>query len=381
MQVYDSKYWINEMRKSVVPKIRKSSPELRIADMFSGCGGLSLGALMACLKTERQLKIGLAADLWSDAIEVYKENFGSSLLHSEVVDLAKTVTYPGSLDLSEKGQQLCSKMGDVDVIMAGPPCQGHSDLNNSSRRDDPRNLLYTIPVAFALQSNAKILLVENVPTVVHSSDGVVNAALNALKARGFSVVEVYADAQNFGLPQTRKRHLIVASRVHTSNELDSLFATVEKRVQDIPLWPFINDLETEPEDGRLITRRSKISEDNKERIKYLFEESTHDLPDRLRPPCHRDKSHSYVSMYGRLHADRPAQTITSGFGSMGQGRFVHPTQPRLITAHEASRIQGFPDYFKFDAVKKVTALREMIGNAVPPAIAAVLLSLLIPGIG
>ena len=74
-------------------------------------------------------------------------------------------------------------------------------------------------------------------------------------------------------------------------------------------------------------------------------------------------------MYGRMYWDRLAQTITSGFGSMGQGRFVHPRRRRTITAHEAARLQGFPDFFDFTSVNKITALREMIGNAVPPMFA------------
>ena len=75
-------------------------------------------------------------------------------------------------------------------------------------------------------------------------------------------------------------------------------------------------------------------------------------------------------MYGRMHWDRPAQTLTSGFGSMGQGRYVHPTRPRLITPHEGARIQGFPDFFDFGGIESVTALREMIANAVPPQLSA-----------
>ena len=73
-------------------------------------------------------------------------------------------------------------------------------------------------------------------------------------------------------------------------------------------------------------------------------------------------------MYGRLRWDLPAQTITSGFGSIGQGRYMHPTQARALTPHEAARIQGFPDYFEFATVSKRADLATMIGNAVPPAL-------------
>ena len=71
-------------------------------------------------------------------------------------------------------------------------------------------------------------------------------------------------------------------------------------------------------------------------------------------------------MYGRLRWDRPAQTVTSGFGSMGQGRYVHPLRPRTLTPHEAARLQFLPDYVDFSRVAKRTALATMIGNVAPP---------------
>jgi DNA (cytosine-5)-methyltransferase 1 len=372
-KVFDSKYWSKEVKRKKMPKFSSDGEDLRIADFFSGCGGLTLGALIACSEIGRKLKIAAAVDIWQEASVVYEKNFGKFIEDASVCDLSTMVTQPGSIELTGIGEKFAKQIGGLDVIVAGPPCQGHSDLNNSSRRDDPRNLLYTIPVAFALRLQAKILILENVPTVVHSSDGVVNSAFKALENDGYAVGEFYADAQDFGLPQTRRRHLLVASRIHDLEHLKRIFDSVKKRSTNVELWPFIKDLETESETSSLMTKRSKIMSDNIARIEYLFRTNSFDLPDEFRPPCHRDKVHSYMSMYGRLHADRPAQTITSGFGSMGQGRFVHPTQPRMITAHEAARIQGFPDYFKFDVVTKITALREMIGNAVPPAISAVLL--------
>jgi DNA (cytosine-5)-methyltransferase 1 len=70
-------------------------------------------------------------------------------------------------------------------------------------------------------------------------------------------------------------------------------------------------------------------------------------------------------MYGRLRPELPANTITTGFGSPGQGRYIHPTQPRTLTAHEAARLQMFPDFFDFSAARSYKTLAKMIGNAVP----------------
>lgn len=102
-------------------------------------------------------------------------------------------------------------------------------------------------------------------------------------------------------------------------------------------------------------------------MEWLFDKDEYDLPNDLRPPCHRDNpDHTYYSVYGRLHWDQPAPTITTGFNSMGQGRYVHPSKRRVITPHEAARVQTFPDFFDFGATNKRTAWARLIGNAVPP---------------
>jgi len=111
-------------------------------------------------------------------------------------------------------------------------------------------------------------------------------------------------------------------------------------------------------------------------MRWLLDNNAFDLPNRLRPPCHQG-DHSYVSMYGRLKWDEPAQTITSGYGSLGQGRFMHPTLPRTLTPHEAARLQGFPDYFTFGSALTRTEAAVIIGNAVPPALASIVVSRLI----
>ena len=115
-------------------------------------------------------------------------------------------------------------------------------------------------------------------------------------------------------------------------------------------------------------------------MRYLLRTGKTDLPNDRRPPCHQDDGHSYVSMYGRLSWGLPAQTITSGFGSIGQGRYMHPDLPRALTAHEAARLQGFPDYFRFGKATLRGDLATIIGNAVPPNLAREVAAALLPHI-
>jgi DNA (cytosine-5)-methyltransferase 1 len=113
-----------------------------------------------------------------------------------------------------------------------------------------------------------------------------------------------------------------------------------------------------------------LSDENQKRIDYLFKYDKHDLPSKLRPRCHKG-DHGYKSMYGRLWADRPAQTITTGFRSPGQGRYVHYSRKRTLTPHEAARLQCFPDFFDFSSATTKSSLSTMIGNAVPMPLAYV----------
>ncbi len=126
----------------------------------------------------------------------------------------------------------------------------------------------------------------------------------------------------------------------------------------------------------LFDTASVPSQENEKRINWLFEHDEVNLPNDLRPVCHRTE-HSYLSMYGRLSWEEPAQTITSGFGSMGQGRFVHPRSARTLTPHEAARLQFLPDFVDFSLVEQRTQLAAMIGNAAPPILTMVLIEALV----
>ena len=117
--------------------------------------------------------------------------------------------------------------------------------------------------------------------------------------------------------------------------------------------------------GAAFDTPNQRSEENRKRMAYLFDHGLYDLPNTQRPECHRDREHRYTSVYGRLRWDRPAQTITTGFRAMGQGRYVHPQRRRTITPHEAARLQTLPDWLDVGEADR-GVLAKAIGNAVPP---------------
>src|SRR5262249_25678290 len=122
-------------------------------------------------------------------------------------DAACWSTWPTLID-----PHLSSFLADLDVLVAGPPCQGHSNLNNRTRRSDSRNLLYLTTIAFAVATGAKLCIVENVPDVLNDSQDVVRSARALLVKSGYKIDDTVLSADDFGVPQRRRRHFLVGVR-------------------------------------------------------------------------------------------------------------------------------------------------------------------------
>jgi DNA (cytosine-5)-methyltransferase 1 len=212
------------------------------------------------------------------------------------------------------------------------------------------------------------VIIENVPTAIHGREGAVRRTIRALRLLGYNVDSGVIGLSSLGIPQSRKRHVVIAS-LSKKISIARLLASYQTPGARNVRWAIGDLVNIRPKTH--FDTSSQRSPENIRRINYLFKHHRYDLPDSQRPKCHRSGHHSYKSMYGRLHWDQPAQTITSGFGSPGQGRFVHPSRRRTLTPHEAARLQFFPDSFRFPEGIKRTKLAEMIGNAVPMKLAYV----------
>lgn len=339
---------------------------IRGVDLFCGCGGLSLGTNQGCVALGLRFRSVLAIDKDPSSLEVYKRNFAPQRAYE--CDIRNIIDGSQGTLPTRSERELLSGLGRVDILLAGPPCQGNSDLNNHTRRNDWRNRLYERVGRFAEIARPEHILIENVPTIIHGRDRALDETSNLLLKLGYEVDAGVVDLSELGVPQTRRRHVVIASLTKAVSVMDVVAKHRVPQIRDVQ-WA-IRDLEQE-EGSTAFTKPFQHTKDNLKRINYLFRHGLYDLPDKLRPHCHRNGHHSYKSMYGRLRYDEPAQTITSGFGSPGQGRFIHPSQPRTLTPHEAARLQFFPDSFGFSSVRTRTALANMIGNAVPPKLSYV----------
>lgn len=354
------------------PKVEFDSRFVTFIDLFSSVGGLSLGFQEACKAAGIQSIPLLAVDVDELALRIHKSN------HQTERTLNQSVA--SMVDFKVEGQGESARFGyapelvgetaknlrdKVDVIIAGPPCQGHSTLNNHSRSDDPRNSLYLTVPALAVALNAKAVIIENVPNVVNDKESVVASAIKLLTDNGFSVSDGVLYAHHFGWPQTRKRYFVVASRESAPLSLRAISEQFKRN--PLPVTWAISDFEVDREDGKnIMNQLPEMSEENLERVNWLFNNDAYELPNHVRPVCHQD-GHTYPSVYGRMRPNQPAPTLTTGFMSPGRGRFIHPLERRMLTPREAARLQGFPNWFNFldgDRTKR-SDLGKWIGDAVP----------------
>lgn len=348
------------LRQKRRPSTAALANSVRVADLFCGAGGLSIGIAEACARLGLGFEVALALDSDPMAIKTFQDNVGS---HNAISDQIEAV-FDGRLGSPATAAEraIRKRIGGVDLLVGGPPCQGVSSLNNRTRMDDPRNALYDRMARATEVLRPEVVIIENVPGAAKDTAGVVGATISVLVACGYSTRSLIVEMSALGVPQYRKRLLVigVAGSVGVVPVLNALQRGCEhpRTVR----WA-IGDLVGVDSTG--LDAPSRLAKRSQKRIEYLFKQGRYDLPNALRPFCHM-KDHSYRSMYGRLAWDTPAQTITSGFGSMGQGRFVHPELHRTLTAHEAARLQTFPDWYAFPAEATRTQIAGLIANAVPP---------------
>lgn len=339
--------------------------QMNLVDLFCGTGPMTLGVVEAgrCLGINVVPK--MAIDFKEEAALNYKANFPTSDVR--IGDITSIINGLFGEPRTKEEDELINATGRVDFLIAGPPCQGHSDLNNHTRRNDPRNQLILRVTRFAELTNPDYIFIENVQGIRHDKQNILDIAKNQLISLGYKLHENLLLASSFGVAQKRRRFILVAIK----NDLDFDISQYNREQTNSVLWA-ISDLKDAYNPEETFNSSARHSKVNQNRIDYLFSNNLYELPNELRPKCQQREDNRYTSVYGRMYPDKPSPTITSGFGSIGQGRFCHPLCPRSLTPHEASRVQFIPDFFTFKDDLSRVELQTMIGNAVPPKLTYIL---------
>jgi DNA (cytosine-5)-methyltransferase 1 len=252
--------------------------------------------------------------------------------------------------------------GELDLLGGCPPCQGFSTLrtyNGTRRISDKQNDLIFEFQRLVLDLRPKRVMMENVPGLLANNR--LKKFRAALEEAGYTVKAEVLNVADFGVPQRRRRLVLLASRVSAVEFAAPIkrVRTVREAIGKLPIAGASGDaLHDMPE------CRSRMVAD---RIKSVPRNggSRSALPSRLRLQCHKN-SDGFKDVYGRMAWDAPAPTITTGCFNPSKGRFLHPSADRAITMREAALLQSFPKSYKFPVSLGKVKVAMMIGNALPP---------------
>lgn len=336
-----------------------SCEDFSVVDLFCGVGGLTHGFV----KQKFNVEAGVDSD--KSCQYAFEENNKSKFIHRDVTNFS-----------SEELISLYSH-GKRKILVGCAPCQPFSIYNqrNSNKTktktiDAKWKLLYSFSDLID-KVEPDIVSMENVPLLLKFDEGkVFNDFVKKLEEKKYFVSYYVVNAQDYGVPQRRRRLVLFGSKYGKIDLIDKTiinnnFVTVKDAIGHLPP---VEDGVSHPSDA--LHRARKLTDLNKLRIKATKEGGFwRDWDKSLWLECHKKESgKSFRSVYGRMKWNEVAPTMTTYCTGLGNGRFGHPDQDRAITLREAALIQSFPPNYKFynpeEAFSSPTIARH-IGNAVP----------------
>lgn len=374
---------------------------MKVLDLFAGAGGFSLGFQLAGYEIIGAIEL----DEW--AAETFKFN------HPNANVLIGDIT-------SFSDEFILNAFERPDAILGGPPCQGFSICTkNAGDPTDPRNSLFTEMIRFGKLFSPKCIVIENVPNLLkaktENGDMVIDIIVSELEMIGYHVDYDILEATSFGVPQIRKRLVVVASKskltqpfplpTHTYEDQNtSLLKTpiLWDAISDLPVieareggeemeytLPAQNDFQQSLRMGSEKVYNHKAMMHSKRTVERFsamaWGQSVADVPVHLMPYKRNGNGEISEKVFDqnnrRMYPNAPCHTIPASF----YANFVHPYRNRNFTAREGARIQTFPDWYIFKGKPTVVSQKllekegrieekhlcqyNQIGNAVPPFLA------------
>lgn len=332
---------------------------IKVFDFFAGCGGTSTGFQAA------GLDLVFALDNDSDAKATFEANLSG--VHYELIDIERF-----SVQSLQPYVDACN--GHPILFCGCAPCQPFTKQNTEPKDAAAKSTMLDHFQRFVKHFQPDLVFVENVPGMqkVQEMVGPFHDFVEALKQHGYQYKYKVVAAREYGVPQKRRRLVLIASRLgdisfpperYCTGRPNANFATVRDWIGYLPP---IEAGEISSEDP--FHRAAKLSDLNLRRIRALSEgEGRESWPDELKLVCHSRDYDGHTDVYGRMWWDKPASGLTTRCISLSNGRFGHPEQDRAISVREAARLQTFPKNFVFKG--SYNSMARQIGNAVPVLLA------------
>ncbi len=325
---------------------------VQVVDLFCGVGGLTRGLINSGLNVTDGFDIDKTCQY------AYEHN-NPSVFHAENIR-------------EMKGNEIvdCYTANSVRVLVGCAPCQPFSQMRFKMGKNNQEDEKYNLLTEFSRVIQAvhpTIVSMENVPQIRDTN--VYKEFLESLENLGYSVTAKVVFCPDYGISQTRRRFVLLASLLGDINLIEPTHKNEHITIRDvIENLPEIRAGEFDPNDS--LHRAARLSEKNIRRIQASAPGGTWmDWPEELRCECHkRDSGKTYSSVYGRLSWDQIGPTITTQFYAYGTGRHGHPEQDRGLSLREGALLQTFPRDYDFINPNVSFCFRDIarhIGNAVP----------------
>lgn len=331
--------------------ISRPAPSVKDIDLFCGAAGLSLGLQRSGIEVVAGIDVDPACRY------PFETNIGACFHQEDVAAL------------DGDGIKSMFGAGGVRLLAGCAPCQPFSGYTTKRRAIDERWQLLLEFARLVEQARPELITLENVPRLAQLP--LWNDFVHRLEAAGYHVSWEVLDASRYGVPQARRRLVMLGSRlgkIALPKPSDQVI-NVRQAIGALPDVPAGTSYGPDP-----LHASRALTPANLTRIRASRPSGTwRDWPEDMRVKCHTTaRGKTYPSVYGRMAWEKPSPTITTQFYGFGNGRFGHPEQDRAITLREGAILQSFPPEFAFVPPARKVNFREigrLIGNAVPPALA------------